>query len=142
MRDAKPELSPGLETIIARALEKDRNLRFGSAGELHSALDRHFASNGKVVKPADVAAYVSELCAVMKAEGPKLDTRKELWTRESAEGGKQRAAMQDALSVELDRAAEDIESGQSKKSWLVKALIAVVVLGLLALVVSSALRGG
>lgn len=142
VRSVKPELSPGLENIIARALEKDRSRRYASAGDLHTALERHFASNGKVVKPVDVAAYLAELCATVKAEGPRLDTRKELWTRESAEGGKQREALRDALSVELDHAAAAIESGQTKKSWLVRGLIAAVVIGLLALVLNSALRGG
>jgi eukaryotic-like serine/threonine-protein kinase len=140
VRTARPEISPSLDNIIARALEKDRARRYASAGDLHTALERHFTSQGKVVKPADVAAYVGELCAALKAEGPKLDARRELWTRESAEGGKERAAMRDALSVELDSAVEGIEADQSQRSWLVRLVIAALVLGLLALVMSRALE--
>jgi hypothetical protein len=82
---------------------------------------------------------VAELCPELKANGPQIDTRRELWTRENPEGEKDRAAMRDALSVELDRAADALESVQTQKGWLVRGLIAAVVLGLLALVLNSAL---
>ena len=83
---------------------------------------------------------MGELCEQLKREGPSIDTRRELWTRESAEGQKSRAAMRDALSVELDIAADQLESGQDKKSWMVRAVIAMLVLGLLALVLRSLLQ--
>jgi serine/threonine-protein kinase len=137
-KEAKPNLSSTLDEIIARALSKDRATRFASAAELHAALERYL-SQGTPTRAPEVSGYVSRLCAELKAAGPGVDTRRELWTRESAEGEKERAAMRDALGVELDRAADDFETGQSKKSWLVRGVIASVVLGLLALVVSKLL---
>jgi serine/threonine protein kinase len=141
-REAKPGLPTGLDIIIARALEKDRERRFGSAGELHAALDRFMASTGKATRSADVAEYVGGLYTELKREGPSIDTRRELWTRESAEGERSRAAMRDALSVELDIAADELESGQDKKSWLVRGVIAVLVIALLALVLRALLQTG
>ena len=141
-REAKPGLPTGLDIIIARALEKDRERRFGSAGELHAALDRFMASTGKATRSADVSEYVGALYAELKREGPSIDTRRELWTRESAEGQRSRAAMRDALSVELDIAADELESGQDKKSWLVRGVIAVLVIALLALVLRALLQTG
>ena len=141
-REAKPGLPTGLDIIIARALEKDRERRFGSAGELHAALDRFMASTGKATRSTDVAEYVGGLYEELKREGPSIDTRRELWTRESAEGERSRAAMRDALSVELDIAADELESGQDKKSWLVRGVIAVLVIALLALVLRALLQAG
>lgn len=139
-KDAKPELAAGLDAVIARALEKDRARRYASAGELHGALERFLSSTGTTTRAAEVASYVGALCSQLKHEGPSIDTRRELWTRESAEGEKSRAAMRDALSVELDIAADQLESGQGKKSWLVRGVIAVIVIGLLALVLNSLLN--
>jgi serine/threonine protein kinase len=137
---AKPDLARGLDNVIARALEKDRSRRYASAGELHAGLERYLASTGSPTRALEVANYVGELCAELKREGPSIDTRRELWTRESAEGEKSRAAMRDALSVELDIAADQLESGQGKKSWLVRGVIALIVLGLLGLVLKSLLE--
>jgi serine/threonine-protein kinase len=137
-KDATPSVPGALDEIIARALIKSRDSRFASAGELQLALDRYLAQSTQTRAP-EVASYVGRLCAELKDNGPSVDTRRELWTRESVEDEKERAAMRDALAVELDRAADDLETGQSKKSWLVRGVIAGVVLGLLALVVSKLL---
>jgi serine/threonine-protein kinase len=137
-KDAKPAVPSALDEIIARALVKSRDTRFASAGELHVALDRYLSQTTQT-RASEVASYVGRLCTELKANGPSVDTRRELWTRESAEGEKERTAMRDALAVELDRAADDLETGQSKKSWLVRGVIASVVIGLLALVVSRLL---
>jgi serine/threonine-protein kinase len=139
VRAAKPNLPSALDNIIARALEKDRDQRYASAGELHLALERMLAQNGSLMRAAEVALFAGELCGELKTRGPQIDTRRELWTRENAEGQKERSAMRDALGVELDRAAEELASGQSQKGWLVRGLIAALVLGLLALVINSAL---
>ncbi len=137
-RDAKPTVPAALDEIIARALSKDRETRYASAGELQHALDRHLAQTP--ARSQDVANYVGRLCSELKAQGPSVDTRRELWTRETAEGEKERAQMRDALAVELDRAADELETGQSKKGWLVRGVIATVVLGLLALVLQKLLK--
>jgi serine/threonine-protein kinase len=138
-RSAKPNIPTALDDVIARALEKDREQRYASAGEVHNALERFLGANGAPIKAAEVGAFVSELCPELKAKGPQIDTRRELWTRENAEGVQERAAMRDALGVELDRVADDLETVQAQKGWLVRGLIAAVVIGLLALVLNSAL---
>jgi serine/threonine-protein kinase len=137
-KEAKETLPSALDDIIARALSKSRDTRYRSAGELQTALDR-FLSGAMSTRAPEVASYVGRLCAELKAAGPSVDTRRELWTRENPEGEKERAVLRDALAVELDRAADDLESGQSQKSWLVRGVIASLVIGLLALVVSKLL---
>jgi serine/threonine-protein kinase len=138
-RAAKPNLPSAIDNIVARALEKDRDRRYASAGELQTDLERMLAMHGAPLRSAEVAAYVAELCPALKVHGPPIDTRRELWTRENPEGEKTREAMRDALGVELDRAADALQSDQAQKGWLVRGLIAAVVLGLLALVINSAL---
>jgi serine/threonine protein kinase len=135
-REAKPALNAAFDAIIARALSKSRETRYASAGELQTALDR-WLSTGPATRAPEVASYVGQLCSEMKQSGPSVDARRELWTRESPQGEKERAAMRDALAVELDRASDDLEAGQSQKSWLVRGVIATIVLGLLALVMSK-----
>jgi eukaryotic-like serine/threonine-protein kinase len=137
-RDAKPTVPNALDEIISRALSKARETRYASAGELQIALDRHLAQTQ--TRAQEVASYVGRLCAELKAQGPSVDTRRELWTRESAEGQKDRAQMRDALGVELDRVVDELETGQKKKGWLVRGVIAGVVIGLLVLVLQKLLK--
>jgi serine/threonine-protein kinase len=137
-RDAKPTVPNALDEIIARALSKARETRYASAGELQIALERQLAQTQ--TRAQEVASYVGRLCSELKAQGPSVDTRRELWTRESAEGQKDRAQMRDALGVELDRVVDELETGQKKKSWLVRGVIAGVVIGLLVLVLQKLLK--
>ena len=52
-----PDLSPKLEAIIARALEKDRGLRYQHASDMHSELQRlkRDSSSGYHRSPSDIA---------------------------------------------------------------------------------------
>jgi serine/threonine protein kinase len=141
-RKYKPEVPPGLDEIIAKALEKNRDVRYQSAKDLHDAIERFFVKEGKVFPARDAGAYAGELCAALRDGGPTLDTRPETWTRESAEGQKSREAMRDALSVQLEADTEELARASSGKAWLVRGVIAAVVLGLVALVVANVLGVG
>jgi serine/threonine protein kinase len=135
----RPEVPAALDDIIAKALEKSRTLRYPSADALHHALERYFVDVGTVFPARDVGKFASELCSRAYLEGPTLDARKETWTRESAEGVKEREAMRDALSVQLEADEGELARMGAKKSWLVRSVLAVIVLGLLALVVANVL---
>ena len=133
----RPDVPAGLDTIIAKALEKNRDRRYPSADALHDALERYFVETGTVFHARDVGTFASELCKKQFAEGPTLDTKKETWTRENQESAKSREAMRDALSVQLEADADELASAQNKKSWLVQAVIALIVLGFLAVVIAT-----
>jgi serine/threonine protein kinase len=141
-RKYKPEVPKGLDDLIARALEKNRDVRFQSAKDLHDALEHFFMAEGKVFPARDAGTYAGELCVTLRDEGPTLDTRPETWTRESVEGAKSREALRDALSVQLEADTDELVRTSSSKAWLVRSVIAVVVLGLVALVVANVLGLG
>ena len=85
------------------------------------------------------SSMLAAMIPFIHVEGPSLDTKKETWTRENAENARVREAMRDALSVQLEADTEELASAQSKKSWLVRGVITVIVLGFLAVVVSTIL---
>ena len=51
-----PGFPEGLSAILMRALQRDRDLRFASAGEMNQALLRFLASSGKQADARDLAA--------------------------------------------------------------------------------------
>jgi serine/threonine-protein kinase len=135
----RPDVPAGLDAIIARALTKNRDRRYPSADALHDALERYFVETGTVFHARDVGTFAAELCSKQYLEGPTLDAKKETWTRENAESARSREAMRDALSVQLEADADELASTQNKKSWLVQAVIALIVLGFLAVVIATIL---
>jgi hypothetical protein len=97
---------------------------------------------GLVVGGKEIAEY---LCALAPAESkgpPELDTRRELWTRESSATEHARAAMRDELAREADVGADALESAGRRKAITVYAVIALVVMGLLGLVVARLVARG
>jgi serine/threonine-protein kinase len=142
VRSTKPAVPPALDGIVARSLEKDRPIRTKSAQALHIELERYLVQQGLVVGGKEIAEY---LCALAPAESkgpPELDTRRELWTRESSATEHARAAMRDELAREADLGADALESAGRRKSITVYALIALVVMGLLGLVVARLVTRG
>jgi serine/threonine-protein kinase len=139
-RAFKPDVPQALDEVIARALEKDRRKRFQSAAELHSALERLLVSERVVLRARELGDYVGKLCSELKQQGPKLDTRPEVWTRENQTGRIEKDAMRAALSHALDADEEAMAQHGSRKAWLVRGVLLAVVAGLLAAVL-QALQG-
>ncbi len=132
-------IPPGLDAVIARALEKDRDRRYRSALELQTDLERFLVSEGAVIKAREAGLYVSELCADVKLS-PRIDQRPELWTRENETGRVERAAMRDALTHDLDAEAASLAASRRRRGTLVRATLFVIVIGLVAAVL-NALKG-
>ena len=66
---SNPQVSPALDAVVLRALDRDPARRFASAAELAEALDR-IESPWRASR-SDVAAFVVPLCArVRRSEGP------------------------------------------------------------------------
>jgi serine/threonine-protein kinase len=61
VRAHRPDVPPELDAIIARCLEKNRELRYATCLDLQRDLERFIQSTGQVVSSGDVGALVSRL---------------------------------------------------------------------------------
>ena len=61
--ERRPDLSPGLEMIITKALARKREQRFQNARELHEALESWIRDTGKHVSAGDLADYLRTVFA-------------------------------------------------------------------------------
>ncbi len=59
----REDVPEGLEPIIMKALARKKDQRFANARELHEALDKWLADNGKRVSAGDVADYMRAVFA-------------------------------------------------------------------------------
>jgi len=142
IRKLKPEVPKALDAIVAKALAKPRDERFASAGALHEALERYLVDEGLVVRPQDVSTFVAKLCPDIEKKGAELERKPEVWTRESAQSTAHREGLEDAVSRDLVDATDHFAAQHERRNTLVSVALAAVVLGLLALVLYSALRQG
>jgi len=66
MRELKPELPAGLEKIVDRALEKDRDRRYQTAGEMRTELERlRGESAPAAIRPSDRRALPTPVLAAL-----------------------------------------------------------------------------
>ncbi len=86
-----PGLSSGLEAIIGKALEKDRNLRYQSAAEMRTDLQRlkRDTDSGRYATAASSAASAQTVAAQGLAEAPSAEktlsiSRKKRWAAGAA----------------------------------------------------------
>jgi serine/threonine-protein kinase len=61
LRTAIPDIPQRLDDIVAKALEKDRELRFASAGEMREALVAYVKESGERAGPDEVGRLMGEL---------------------------------------------------------------------------------
>jgi serine/threonine-protein kinase len=60
LRDLVPDVRPDLEEIVMRALEKDANNRWSTAGDMQRALEKVTMASGESVTDSDVGAFVRQ----------------------------------------------------------------------------------
>ncbi len=141
VRSARPEITQALDALTQRALAKDVQQRFRSAGEMHQALERYLVDSGTVVRSVHISRYVNELFMAERDRGPKLDRNVDLGkpaTKQSTDttGIQPLSAGQLAsIAAELDEEAAALERGRKRRQIIVAvAFIGVVlaVLGMLA----------
>jgi serine/threonine-protein kinase len=135
VRESRADVPEAIDVIARRAIEKDREARFATAEAMQLALLRYLASEGALVRDADVAALVRELFPERAAEGPKLDRspirrtlRDDLVDVRESTGRYELEYLAD--SVELDLGKESRRKGR-----------AVAVLGVLVIVAALAALG-
>jgi serine/threonine protein kinase len=58
-----PDIDPELDDIVARALERDPQVRFASAKEMRDAVDAYIAKSGRLVRAEDLGALLGRLFA-------------------------------------------------------------------------------
>lgn len=68
-----PEVPPALDELVARALERDRNRRLSSAGELQEQLEHILEQNDLLLSAHQVASWVSAHFAEAKARRAGLE---------------------------------------------------------------------
>ena len=78
LRQQNPEVDDELESIVRRALARDLNQRFQTAGELHDAIAQYLFSRGLKVTSRDVAQLVQACLAERARSQPVLQPQKSL----------------------------------------------------------------
>jgi serine/threonine-protein kinase len=73
VRASRADVPEAVDAIARRAIEKDRDARFETAGEMQLELLRYLAACDALVRDVDVAAWVRRLFPERTVEGPKLD---------------------------------------------------------------------
>ena len=74
IRDWRPELSASLDAVVQRALAKDPDERYQTAGEMQIALERWLIEQGEVVHQARVSSYLEGLFGDPVGRGPMVDS--------------------------------------------------------------------
>jgi serine/threonine-protein kinase len=74
IRDVNPDLPIDLDAIVQKALQKNRNDRWSSAGELQGALEDWLARVGKAVTTARISTLMEKLFEDQIAAGPLVDS--------------------------------------------------------------------
>ena len=74
-RERRPELSEEVEAIIQKALMKQPELRYQSAGEMQLAIEGVIAKLGVVVSGSRMGEHLSRLFVDDVRDGPQLDMR-------------------------------------------------------------------
>jgi len=63
-----PDIDPKLDAIVARALQRDPNARYQTAGEMHDALEQYLLDGHHLVRHEDIGRIVSEAFGDARAE--------------------------------------------------------------------------
>ena len=74
IRDVNPKLPAELDAIVQKALQKNRENRFESAGAMENALEEWLAESRQVVTDAKLSDYMQEIYAEEIERGPLVDS--------------------------------------------------------------------
>jgi len=78
LREERPDLPEALDAIVQKALAKDREDRYATAGAMHEALSRLLIDMKESVSTSRLAAYLTEVDTARAISGPELTTDTEL----------------------------------------------------------------
>ncbi len=128
-RSIRPELPAELERIILRALAKNRDDRFDTAGDMAQALEKLLVGRGEVVGPAQIETLMGELFTDRKRiRDAQL---REVSLRPSTHVG---PAIGVSTTTVTQLAGLDVgETGPSRR-WVLPVVVGLVALVVLALV--------
>jgi len=128
-RTVRPDLPADLERIILRALAKDPDDRFDTAGDLQQALEQLLVTRGEVVGPTQIEGLMNELFHDRKRI---RDTQlREVSLRPSTNVGP--AIGMSTTTVTQLGGLDGAETGPSRR-WVLPVVVGVVALVLLGLV--------
>lgn len=137
VRAARGEVTQALDQISQRALAKNVAERFGSAGELHQALERYLVDSGTVVRSVHISRYVNELFAKERDRGPKLDRNVDLGQPATKKSGDTTgiqplsAGQLASIAAELDDEEEAMARARKRRQAVVAFVFVGIVLGVL-----------
>ena len=75
VRQYRPELPETIDAIVGKALAKNPDERFGSAGDLQIALERWLMEQGEVVPQTRLAGFLDDLFGDEIGRGPMVDSK-------------------------------------------------------------------
>lgn len=70
VRELRPDIPVGLEQVIMKALSKDLDTRFQTAGEFSLAIERYLSQSGSFVRATHVSEFVTALFPRKAKRGP------------------------------------------------------------------------
>ena len=136
-----PDLPPQIELVILKALAKDPEARYQSAGEMAAALRQGVSDFHAGVPPSRRPTDMPESTVQLKGV-PKGSAIGSAETVAMAAGAAAVASQGQVTAPQLD--AED-EQPQTRRKWLVPAIIGVILLcicGVIFLIIASSEDGG
>ncbi len=98
-------VAPALEAIVARALEKDPDVRFSSAGEMREALEAYLDELPTPYRSDDVSRHVCELFARVREEAQR-QVQKHMAAIGKKEAASKERTAKDVLTLDSVRRLE------------------------------------
>ena len=78
LHEKRPELPPALDAVVQRALTKQPESRYASAGDFQAALEGYLAERGEIGSAREVGGLMKRLYPNAKDAMPQLDTSVEV----------------------------------------------------------------
>ncbi len=140
-RERCADVPEALDAIVQRGLAKDRRARWQSADELAAALDAFAVQSGAVLRPADLAKWMSALFPGEAARRPTIDRKPPTGTQPVARRQTRSEEMSVmALGAELDLDEEALAARGVRRRRMFLVLAVLLALASVAVIAAVALR--